>query len=99
MLKTAIPILASLNEEETVKFYTEKLGFTLNSSWDGYLLFTRDEIEIHLSPCDNPEIAKNNGCYVNVTELDKLYAEYNPTIYFIPKGILKISPGKPGSLV
>jgi hypothetical protein len=25
MLKTAIPVLASLNEEETVKFYTEKL--------------------------------------------------------------------------
>jgi hypothetical protein len=26
MLKSAAPILASLNEEETGKFYTEKLG-------------------------------------------------------------------------
>jgi hypothetical protein len=31
MLKTAIPVLASLNEKETVKFYTEKLGSLLIS--------------------------------------------------------------------
>ncbi len=35
MLKSAVPILASLSEEETVKFYTEKLDFTVHSSWVG----------------------------------------------------------------
>lgn len=29
MLQTAAPILASLNAEETIAFYTDKLGFTL----------------------------------------------------------------------
>jgi catechol 2,3-dioxygenase-like lactoylglutathione lyase family enzyme len=42
MLQTAIPVLASLNEEETIKFYTEKLGFTFHASWDGYLIMSRD---------------------------------------------------------
>jgi catechol 2,3-dioxygenase-like lactoylglutathione lyase family enzyme len=37
MLKTAIPILASLNADETIKFYTEKLGFTFYSNWERYL--------------------------------------------------------------
>jgi len=37
MLKSAVPLLASLSEEETVKFYIEKLGFTFHSSWKGIL--------------------------------------------------------------
>jgi catechol 2,3-dioxygenase-like lactoylglutathione lyase family enzyme len=48
MLQLAIPILASLSAEETIKFYTEKLGFTLQSNWDGYLILSRDQIFIHL---------------------------------------------------
>jgi catechol 2,3-dioxygenase-like lactoylglutathione lyase family enzyme len=48
MLKHAVPILASLNADETIAFYTQKLGFTFHSNWDGYLIFSRDEIQIHL---------------------------------------------------
>ena len=88
MLKYAIPILASLNEEETVKFYTEKLGFTFHSSWDGYLIFSRDGVNIHLWPCKDAEIAKNTGCYVNVTEVKKLYEEYKPMGVIHPEGEL-----------
>jgi len=86
MLQYAIPILASLNEDETIKFYTEKLGFTFHSGWDGYLIFSRDGINVHLWPCTNAEIAKNTGCYVNVTEVDKLYAEYKPLGIIHPVG-------------
>lgn len=89
MLQKAVPILASLNTEETIKFYTEKLGFTFGADWDGYLIFTRDEISIHLWPCTDEEIAKNTGCYVNVTEVDKLYAEYLPMGVVHPNGKLK----------
>lgn len=89
MLKAATPILASLNTEETVKFYTEKLGFTFHADWDGYLIFSRDEINIHLWTTDNPEIPKNTGCYVNVTGVDQLYAEYEPYGIIHPEGALK----------
>ncbi|MGY0035436.1 glyoxalase superfamily protein [Pedobacter sp. NJ-S-72] len=97
MLKYAIPILASLNEEETVKFYTEKLGFTFHSSWDGYLIFSRDGVNIHLWPAEDPEIAKSTGCYVNVTEVDKLYAELKAKGVIHPNGGLENMPMGNGS--
>ena len=92
MLKYAIPILASLSEEQTIEFYTKKLGFTFYSSWEGYLMFGRDNIYIHLSPCTDENIAKNTGCYVNVTEVDKLYAEYKPLGIMHPDGDLQEMP-------
>lgn len=89
MFNYAIPILASLNEDETVKFYTEKLGFTFHDSWDGYLIFSRDGVNIHLWPAHDKKIAENTGCYVNVTEVDQLYAEYLPHDIVHPNGLLK----------
>lgn len=92
MLQSAVPILASLNEEETVKFYTEKLGFTFQSSWEGYLILSRDKINLHLWPCTEAAIPKNTGCYINVTQVEKLYAEYEPLGIIHPKGTLQEMP-------
>lgn len=92
MLKTATPILASLNVDETIKFYTEKLGFMFHNNWDGYLIFSKDEINIHLWPTSDESIPKNTGCYVNVTEVDKLYAEYEKQGVVHPNGKLKNMP-------
>ncbi len=92
MLKTAIPILASLNADETIKFYTDILGFTLYSNWEGYLMFGMDQIEIHLSSTDDVSIPKNTGCYVNVTAVDELYAKYKAHGIIHPDGALKNMP-------
>jgi len=92
MLKTAIPILASLNAEETIKFYTERLGFTFHNNWDGYLIFSKDDINIHLWPTSDPEVPKATGCYINVTEVDKLFAEYKAQGVVHPNGTLKDMP-------
>jgi len=92
MLKSAVPILASLDEEETKTFYTGKLGFTFHSSWEGYLILGRDEINLHLWPCSDAEIPKNTGCYINVTEVDKLYAEFEPLGIVHPNGKLQEMP-------
>lgn len=92
MLKSAVPILASLNADETIKFFTEKLGFAFNSNWDGYLIFSRDEISIHHWPTNDTEIPKNTGCYVNVTEVDALYEEYKKQDVIHPNGPLKLMP-------
>lgn len=92
MLKSAIPILASLNQEDTVKFYTEKLGFTFHSSWEGYLIFSRNKVQLHFWPCNDPEIPKNTGCYINVKEIDKLYAQYEPQGILHPNGKLEEKP-------
>lgn len=92
MFKTAVPILASLNTKETVKFYTEKLGFTFHSEWDGYLIFSRDCMHLHFWTTDNPDHPKNTGCYINVTEVDKLYEEYKIHNVIHPEGALKDMP-------
>ena len=92
MIKSAVPILASLNAGETQKFYTEKLGFTFHADWDGYLIFSRDEVFIHLWPTDNPQVPKDTGCYVNVTDVDGLYAEYSAQGIIHPNGHLKDMP-------
>jgi len=92
MLKTAIPTLAFLNTEETVKFYTEKLGFTFHADWDGYLIFSKDGVFIHFWTTNNPEIPKATGCYVVVTEVDKLYEEYKQYDIIHPDGQLKDRP-------
>lgn len=94
MLQTAIPVLASLNEGETVKFYTEKLGFTFHASWDSYLIMSRDGVFIHLWPCADPAIAKSTSCYINVTEVEKLYAEYKSAGVVHPNGELQDRPWK-----
>ncbi|PAW92439.1 hypothetical protein CKK33_02580 [Mucilaginibacter sp. MD40] len=92
MLLNTVPILASLNTESTITFYTELLGFTFHSEWDGYLIFSRDGIQIHLWPCADEEIAKNTGCYINVDHVDELYHELSPKGILHPDGDLKDMP-------
>lgn len=92
MLLHAVPMLASLDEEASVKFYTETLGFTFHSAWDGYLIFSRDGVFIHLWPTKDPEHPKANGCYVNVDAVDELYAELEPKGIIHPDGALQDMP-------
>lgn len=92
MLKKATPILASLNADDTIRFYQDKLGFTFHSNWDGYLIFSKDDISIHLWPTNDPEIPKSTGCYVYVTEVNLLFAEYERQGIVHPNGTLKNMP-------
>jgi hypothetical protein len=92
MFKRSTPILASLNEAQTLAFYTEKLGFTFCINKNGYLIFERDGINVHLFPCDDPAAGRNMGCYIYVTEIEQLYNEYKPLGIVHPKGDLKMMP-------
>lgn len=94
MLKTAIPVLASLDAAKTIEFYTKKLGFTFHSDWDGYLILSRDGIFIHFWPTTDEEIPKNTGCYIHVTEVDELYALYDIEGVVHPNGKLTTMPWK-----
>src|SRR5579872_5039705 len=92
MFKISTPILASLNEAETMAFYTQKLGFAFHSSHNGYLIFTRDGINVHLFPCDDPGACRNMGCYIYVTALDQLYEQYRQLDLIHPNGSLRMMP-------
>ena len=90
-LESAVPILAYLDKEETVDFY-QKMGFQCNANWDGYIMCSRDNIEIHLWKCDDPEIPKNTGCYIRVTEVDTIYEELKKLEVIHPNGALENKP-------
>lgn len=90
-LLSAIPILAFLDQEATIDFY-QKIGFTCNANWDGYLMFRRDQISIHLWKCNDENIPKNTGCYVNVNEIDELYKEFGALNIIHPNGKLENKP-------
>jgi catechol 2,3-dioxygenase-like lactoylglutathione lyase family enzyme len=92
MLKTAIPILAFLDAQETIDFYSDKLGFKLISQWDGYLIFSKDEIFVHLWETDDEEIPKSTGCYIKVTEVDALFSSYDAAGIIHPNGRLADTP-------
>jgi catechol 2,3-dioxygenase-like lactoylglutathione lyase family enzyme len=92
MYKISTPILASLNEAKTKAFYTEKLGFTFVASNNGYLMFERDGIHVHLFPCANPEQCRNMGCYIYVTDIEQLYEEYSQLGLIHPNGPLQMMP-------
>ncbi len=90
-LLTATPILAFLDTDETVAFYS-KFGFDCNASWKGYIMCERDSISIHLWQCDDPSIPKNTGCYVYVNEIEALYKECEDLNIVHPNGKLEQKP-------
>ncbi len=90
-LLTATPILAFLYAKETIAFYT-KLGFEGNTNWPDYLMFSRDQISIHLWKCDDPAIPKNTGCYIYVDAIDALYEECSKLGIVHPNGKLETKP-------
>jgi hypothetical protein len=49
-------------------------------------------VQLHLWPCKDSEIPKNTGCYVNVTEIDKLYVKYELLGILHPNGKLEERP-------
>lgn len=75
-IQRTVPILASLNLDESVAFYTDKLGFVLMVQLDDYVIVGRDGCEIHLNICDNAFIAENTACYIRTPDTDALYSEF-----------------------
>lgn len=92
MFKRSTPNLASLDEAKTMAFYTKKLGFTFHEQNNGYLIFVRDGIYVHLFPCEDREACRNMGCYIYVTAIEQLYEGYQSLGLIHPNGSLKMMP-------
>jgi catechol 2,3-dioxygenase-like lactoylglutathione lyase family enzyme len=85
-----IPILPARNLDDTQAFYTDKLGFALETRYDTYLIVACDGVELHftihatLNPHDN-----YGQAYVRVTGIDALYAAYAAHNVIHPNGAIK----------
>ncbi len=84
----AVPVLASLNIEATEKFYQEKLGFESVNNYGNYLIMQRQGLMLHFQLTNDKYLAENTSCYVYVTGVDDLYAEYAVAQVVHPNGKL-----------
>jgi catechol 2,3-dioxygenase-like lactoylglutathione lyase family enzyme len=78
-ITSTVPVLASLDIEQTLDFYTRHLGFTAVAKHPDYLIVQRDGAEIHFWLCADKQIAENTSCYVRVADTDALFAEFSNT--------------------
>jgi len=75
VIQQCIPTLATLDQEETIAFYRDKLGFSLLRRDPDYLILRRDGFELHFWACDDRLIAENTSCYLRVSDVDALHRE------------------------
>tara|TARA_R110000824_G_scaffold390760_5_gene587627 strand:+ start:1035 stop:1409 length:375 start_codon:yes stop_codon:yes gene_type:complete len=71
-----IPVLASLNIEQSRAFYEDKLGFAAEVIGD-YMIVRRDQMEIHFWLADDRIHPENTSCYIRGGQIPALYAEYS----------------------
>ena len=74
-ITATVPVLASLDLEETAAFYQQRLGFTLRLRAQDWLIVARDGCEIHFWQCAERHIAENTSCYVR-GDTDALHADF-----------------------
>lgn len=75
-LAMTIPVLASLDLDETIAFYRDRLKFTVQRHGH-YLLAKRDAMEIHFWLADDRIHPENTSCYIRGGQIVALYEEFS----------------------
>lgn len=75
-LFSSIPVLASLSIDESVQFYSYRLGFSVLLQQPEYAILQREAAELHFWLCRERHIAENTSCYVRVGNTQALYEEF-----------------------
>lgn len=70
-----IPVLASLDIEESRRFYVEQLGFFVEC-FDDYLIVKREQMEIHFWLAKDRIFPEHTSCYIRGGQVPALYEEY-----------------------
>ncbi|MES2536451.1 MAG: VOC family protein [Pseudomonadota bacterium] len=76
-IKSTVPVLASLDLQVSVDFYTNRLGFKKLSQFNDYAIVSRDGAEIHFWLCDDRHIAENTSCYIRAADTQALFTEFS----------------------
>ena len=92
MLRKAAPVLASLNIQDTLQFYVDKLRFRVVHEDPDYGIISRNHIELHFWKCDDPIHPKNTSCYIYVEDIDALYEEMEAEKVIHPNGKIADRP-------
>ncbi len=89
-LKQITPFVLCSSLENQIAFYTRKLGFTLGFQADNYAFLQRDAAAIRLigelEGVDLSVPERENSFYVDVEDIDALYAELEPELSQLAPG-------------
>lgn len=91
-LTRAVPVLASLDIEATLRFYSEKMGFVAVARYPDYGIVARDDVQIHFWLTDDADIPKATSCRIDVVGVDQLYEEMSAAGVVHPNGPLTEQP-------
>ena len=74
-ITATVPVLASLDFNETETFYCQRLGFAVVLRAPDWLIIERCGCEIHFWRCTERHLAENTSCYVRA-DTDALHADF-----------------------
>ncbi len=77
LIQATVPVLASLNLDESRDFYTRFLGFRVLLQTADYVIAERDGAELHFWLCSERHIAENTSCYIRTGNCQALYREFS----------------------
>jgi hypothetical protein len=89
MLRSAIPVLASLNIGESLTFYETELGFSRRHEEEEFGIVYRDDVEIHFWKCSDRRIAEQTSCRIRVEGIGELYKEWEARSFIHPNANLE----------
>lgn len=92
MFRYVIPKFPTVNVQQAIAFYEQKLGFHKLFDYGDYGAVKRDDVEIHLWECHDRQIAENTACRVKVENIEAIYAEYQRAGVIHPNGALELKP-------
>ena len=87
-LRAITPMVPVANLDAAVAFFTETLGFVASFRMEGYAYLKRDHVALRLlqASFDTQDPARQQSCYIDVENLDALYAELKPKLDQLPDG-------------
>ncbi|EQM73771.1 bleomycin resistance protein [Stutzerimonas stutzeri] len=76
-IEATVPVLASLDLDESRDFYVSRLGFRVLRQDADYLMLARDGAELHFWLCADRHVAENTSCYVRTGDCQALFDEFS----------------------
>lgn len=93
MLISICPKLPMRDYQVTKQFYINVLGFELLSDFIDYLIFKKDNVEIHFFKFKDLNIKENDGqVYIRTNSIENIYQTFLEKGVIHPNGHLETKP-------
>lgn len=71
-----LPILPSLDFQQTRDFYAGRLGFEVSDKGGEYLVVRRGRLELHFWQCEDPTLCENSSVFFRLDAFHALFDDF-----------------------